>query len=75
MLATMPARPSNPDPELGHRVRDARTRLGVSWAELAEASGVNRSTIWRVEHGLVEPNAVTMKRLAVALGVEVGDLL
>lgn len=43
--------------------------------QLAEASGVHRVTIARIETGEVSPKAETLKRLADALGVLVDDLM
>jgi transcriptional regulator with XRE-family HTH domain len=44
--------------ELGHRVRLARTRRGMSIAELAVKAGINRNTL----------NALELGRPGVALG-------
>jgi transcriptional regulator with XRE-family HTH domain len=43
--------------------------------ELAARSGVGRNTISRIERGVVEPQAGTLRKLAEALGVSVADLL
>ena len=43
--------------------------------QLAEATGVHRVTIARIETGDVSPKAETLKRLADALGVLVDDLI
>jgi transcriptional regulator with XRE-family HTH domain len=47
--------------ELGHRVRLARTRRGMSIAELAAKAGINRNTL----------NALELGRPGVALGAYV----
>lgn len=49
------------------RLRDLRIRAAMTQAELAEASGVARTTIIRLEAG--DPNALppTMRKLAKAL--------
>ena len=53
-----------------------RRARGLTQAELAEASGVERSHIGRLERGEVdEPRPDTLLRLAEALGVTVIDLL
>ncbi len=52
-----------------------RRAQGLTQAELAEASGVERSHLARIERGEVdEPRPDTLRRLAEALGVEVLDL-
>lgn len=48
----------------------ARTRLGWSQVELGERAGVTSRTIGRVERGTTSPTLETLRRLAVALGVE-----
>jgi len=53
-----------------------RRARGLSQAELAEASGVERSHLAKIERGEVEePRPDTLRRLAEALGVEVVDLI
>jgi transcriptional regulator with XRE-family HTH domain len=42
---------------------------------LADASGICRVTIARIETGVVSPKAETLKRLADTLGVLVDDLM
>lgn len=52
-----------------------RQARGMTQEQLAEASGVHRVTIARIETGEVSPKAETLKRLADALGVLVDDLM
>ena len=52
-----------------------RQARGLTQEQLAEASGVHRVTIARIETGEVSPKAETLKRLADALGVLVDDLM
>lgn len=60
---------------MGYKIRELRNRLNVSQEELAEKSGVSRTTISKLE---TDDNAVTMtdtlKRIAEALGVSITDL-
>jgi len=42
--------------------------------ELEAASGVGASTISKIERGVSRPQAITLHKLADALGVEVGEL-
>lgn len=52
-----------------------RQAHGMTQEQLAEATGVHRVTIARIETGDVSPKAETLKRLADALGVLVDDLI
>ena len=56
-------------------LRIARAEAGMTAGELAARSGVGRNTISRIERGVVEPQAATLQKLALALGVSVADLL
>jgi transcriptional regulator with XRE-family HTH domain len=55
---TLPAQVSERVDNLGHRVRVARVRRGMSIAELAAKAGVNRNTL----------NALELGRPGVSLG-------
>jgi transcriptional regulator with XRE-family HTH domain len=55
-------------------VRRLRRRAGLTQEELSERAGIGRATLARVEAGSVDPAASTLRKLAVALGVGVGDL-
>ena len=57
------------------RLAQERQARGMTQEQLAEASGVHRVTIARIETGEVSPKAETLKRLADALGVLVDDLM
>jgi DNA-binding XRE family transcriptional regulator len=60
---------------IGQRVRHARDKLDVSQHQLAELSGVNRSTIANVEVGRHDPSVSALIRIAAALNVDPGYLL
>src|SRR5437016_8936012 len=55
---TLPIEATGRVKELGHRVRVARTRRGMSIAELAAKAGINRNTL----------NALELGKPGVALG-------
>jgi len=57
------------------RLRAIREKRGISYRQLAKASGVNLSTIVRLESGAFDPRLSTLEKLAKALGVTVPDLL
>lgn len=60
--------------ELENRIRENRERLGITQHELAEQSGVPRSTIAEIEEGIRTPGVDVAIKLADALGVQVEDL-
>jgi transcriptional regulator with XRE-family HTH domain len=57
------------------RLAEVRQAHGFTQEQLAEATGVHRVTIARIETGEVSPKVETLKRLADALGVLVDDLI
>ena len=56
-------------------VREIRQEQGLSIRQLADLSGVSKSNISALENGEIMPTVHTMCCLAVALGVELGDLI
>ena len=62
------------EPKLGVRLKDVRTRAGLTQAELANLARVSRKTINTVENGVFIPSTVLALRLASALGTTVEDL-
>ncbi|HYL88264.1 MAG TPA: helix-turn-helix transcriptional regulator [Burkholderiales bacterium] len=60
-MSSLPVQVVDRTKELGYRVRLARTRRGMSIAELAEKAGINRNTL----------NALELGRSGVALGTYV----
>lgn len=57
---------------LGKRLYNLRTENGLSMQELADKIGVNKSTVYKWEHGLTSLDGASSKhtaRLASALGV------
>ena len=59
---------------LGVRVRDLRKDRGLTLEELAEASGVSRAMISKLERGEKNPTLVIAARLAEGLGVSLSRL-
>ena len=53
---------------LANTLRDERTRLGWTQAELAERVGVSRKTVNTVENGVFVPSTVLALKLARAIG-------
>jgi putative transcriptional regulator len=59
---------------LGNRLKDARTRLNLTQAELALLAGVSRKTINTVENGVFVPSTMLALALAQSLNVSVEEL-
>jgi putative transcriptional regulator len=59
---------------LGNRLKDARTRLNLTQAELALLAGVSRKTINTVENGVFVPSTVLALALAHSLSMAVEEL-
>lgn len=60
---------------LGQRVRRLRESTGMTQGSLAEAAGVGRVTLVRIENGEQSPRYETIVALANALGRPTADLL
>lgn len=60
--------------EVGREIRRRREANGWSQAKLAGLTGMGVSGVSQIETGARNPSAVTLGKLAEALGVEVGDL-
>lgn len=59
---------------LTNSLKDERTRLGLTQAELADRIGVSRKTINTVENGIFVPSTILALKLAAALDRRVEDL-
>jgi transcriptional regulator with XRE-family HTH domain len=59
---------------MAKRIKEWRAKRGLSQRDLAEASGVSREYIARIELGH-DPTLSTLEELAGALGVKVGRLV
>ncbi len=57
------------------RLKELRAKRKMSQADLAEASGVSREYIARLELAQQDPRVSTVEKLAKALGVKAGKLL
>jgi transcriptional regulator with XRE-family HTH domain len=60
---------------LAEVVREARVARGLSANALAEASGVSRAMIAKIEHAEVQPTAALLGRLSAALGLTLSELV
>ena len=58
------------------KIREARKKSGLSQDKLAREAGVAYNTIVKIESGEnPNPTVVTLKKIASALKVDVGDLI
>lgn len=60
---------------LARNIKAARTEKGWSQEELADQAGLHRTYISGVERGVRNPTVTVVEKIAVALGVEAGELL
>ena len=59
--------------DLGHRIKEMRTKRGLSQTELAKMIGVTPSTISQVENNLIYPSLPALLKVAEVLQVEPGS--
>ena len=59
---------------LANSLKERRSALGLTQAQLAELVGVTRKTVNTVENGVFTPSALLAVKLAKALGVTVEEL-
>lgn len=71
LLARSPAKPARSGcaSRIGAQIKALRIASGVSGGELAQASGISRLMLSRIERGLVSPSAETLDRIAGGLEV------
>lgn len=67
--------PESLDRRLAARLRALRAERGWSLETLAEASGVSRASLSRIETGAVSPTASVLGRLCAAFGLPVSRVL
>lgn len=60
--------------EIGKRIKESRMHSGISQEELAEISQLSSRTIQRIENGETVPRGDSLKRIALALNVDIKDL-
>ena len=60
---------------LAERLKQVRTQRGWSLQELADVSGISRSTLSRVENAEVSPTAETLGNLSAAFKMSISQLL
>ncbi len=66
--------PRAADPPVGERIREERTKRGVSLRGLARGVGVSASLISQVETGKCQPSVGTLYAITTTLGISVEDV-
>jgi DNA-binding XRE family transcriptional regulator/quercetin dioxygenase-like cupin family protein len=66
-------KPTDPDSELGERLRELRTSRGLTLRALAETSGVTASGLSQIENGKNSPSVSTLKKILAAMGTTLGQ--
>ena len=60
---------------IGKKIRELRLKQGFSQEELADSAGVARAYMGRVERGEQNISIQNLIKIALALKLEVGDLI
>lgn len=60
---------------LGDRIRETRMWRNLTQEKLAELTGIDRSTVQRIERGTSDAKVSQLLRIAQALNIHVTDLL
>ncbi len=61
--------------DIGSRLRKERTRLGWTQDEMGERAGLHPAYIGQIERGSKKISIETLRKLAQALSLRMGDLL
>jgi transcriptional regulator with XRE-family HTH domain len=64
-----------PDPALAALLKRLREEREITQEQLAFDAGITSSALSRIERGLNSPRWPTLRRIAAALGVSVGELV
>lgn len=60
---------------IGERIKQARKSAGLTQKELAQMIGKGYSSLQKYELNIVEPSLEQLRKIALALGVTVSDLI
>ena len=63
-----------PIPPVGERIREVRTRRGLTVRQLAREVGVSASLVSQIENGRSRPSVSTLYAITQALGISVEDV-
>jgi transcriptional regulator with XRE-family HTH domain len=67
-------RSDQPQPALGQAIRQLREKRGTTQEDLAHAADITTGTLSLIERGHANPTWSTVKGVAAALGVSMGEL-
>ena len=59
---------------LGTKIKELRTKQGLTQIELAEKTGLTERTIQRIENNEVEPSKHSLKKMGEVLGHNLNEL-
>lgn len=62
-------------PVIGQVLRERRGYHGWTLADVAEKTGISKSTLSKIENDLISPSYQTIIQLCAGLDIEIGDLL
>lgn len=60
---------------IGNNIRKKRDELGISQQELADNADVAKSTIQRIEKGVMNPSILTLINICLALEIDLTNLV
>ena len=60
--------------QTGDLIKQARLKSGVTQAELAKRLGVTPQAVSQYERGIKKPKLETLRKIALALDCNIGDL-
>lgn len=67
-------RSARPQPGLGEAIHQLRQKRGVTQAALGSDAGITGRTLSLIERGDANPTWATVRDIAAALGVSMGEL-
>lgn len=67
-------RSDQPQPALGGAIRQLRAKSSLTQEDLAQKAGITTGTLSLIERGQANPTWGTVKGIASALGVSMGEL-
>ncbi|MBT2515277.1 helix-turn-helix domain-containing protein [Arthrobacter sp. ISL-30] len=73
-MKALPVEPSNVPVAIGSRIRAARQSQRLTIEQVAEATGLTKGFLSRVERDLTSPSVASLVTLCQVLSVSVGDL-
>jgi len=67
-------RSDQPQPALGEAIRQLRQKRGVTQEDLAHSADITTGTLSLIERGNANPTWGTLRGIASALGISMGEL-